>query len=106
MDPALMNALVVGVYGILVGTMGLYGYVKAKSVPSVVAGEIGFGLCSIAAGFLWAKKDWALYLALGTIGLLLVVFMIRFLKSKKFMPAGLMAAASVLALALLAIGRT
>jgi uncharacterized membrane protein (UPF0136 family) len=93
--------MVVGVYGIIVGTMGLYGYVKAKSVASVVAGEIGFALCAASAALLWIKKDWALYLALGTTGLLTLSFVMRFLKTRKFMPAGFLLVLSILADAVL-----
>lgn len=99
-----LYAVVAGAYGILVGTMGMYGYVKAKSVPSVVAGEIGFVLCAIAAGLIWVKKPAGLYLAVGTTALLLIVFGIRFAKTRNFMPAGLMLAFSVLACATLLTG--
>lgn len=90
-------AVVAGAYGILVGTMGMYGYVKAKSIPSVVAGEIGFVLCAVSAGLLWVQKPSGTYLAVGTTSLLLIVFAIRFAKTKHFMPAGLMLILSLLA---------
>jgi uncharacterized membrane protein (UPF0136 family) len=81
--------------------MGLYGYVKAKSVPSVVAGEVGFGLCALSAGLMWAGKPAGLWLGIATAGLLALVFLIRLLKSRKFMPPGLMLLFSLGALAAL-----
>jgi len=97
-------AAVAAIYGVLVGTMGMYGYVKAKSVPSVVAGEAGFLLCAVSAGLVWVQKPAGLYLAVGTTSLLLIVFSIRFAKTKQFMPAGLMLVLSLAACGTLLTG--
>lgn len=88
-------AVVMGAYGVVVGTMGLAGYVKAKSVMSVVAGELGFVLSAVSAGLLWVHKPSGMILGMATAGVLVGAFTMRLIRTKKFMPAGLMLALSL-----------
>lgn len=93
-------AIIVYVYAVLVSAGGLIGYVKAKSLPSLVMGEISF-LLLLAAGYgLGAGKSWGLPLAAALALLLLVFFSLRYLKSspRAFMPGGLMAILSLITL--------
>ena len=91
-------SVIVYVYAALVGAGGLFGFLRAKSLPSLVMGEISF-LALIAAGYGAAKGlAWGVPLALGLALVLLVFFSIRYVKSspRAFMPGGLMAILSLL----------
>jgi len=93
-------SIIVYVYAALVGAGGLFGYLKAKSLPSLLAGEMSF-LLLLAAGYaLGTGKAWGLPLAIGLSLFLLVFFSLRYVKSspRAFMPSGLMAILSLLAL--------
>ncbi|XP_076004455.1 transmembrane protein 14C-like [Genypterus blacodes] len=76
-------------YAVLVSAGGITGYVKAGSVPSLVAGLV-FGLLAAAGAYLTSHNPKNVWLSLGTSGTLAVLMGIRFLNSWKFMPAGLM----------------
>ncbi len=91
------------VYALLVAIGGIVGYVKAGSQQSLISGLVSGAALAIAwflslqnpaAGFALAA-----FLALG----LLIVFAIRFRKTGKFMPAGLMAALSLIAMVIFAV---
>ncbi len=93
--------LVIVVYGVLVGLGGILGYVKARSIPSLIFG-LGSGIGLLVCGWLASGHN-----AIGTngaigIGLLLAVFFgIRYGRTRKFMPAGLMTVLSLLTVILL-----
>jgi uncharacterized membrane protein (UPF0136 family) len=75
---------------------GLMGFLKAGSKVSLITSVLfAIALALFAAGVLpWAIGADVL------LGLLLVVFIIRYAKTKKFMPAGLMIILTVAALVL------
>ncbi|MEA5462715.1 TMEM14 family protein [Leptothoe sp. PORK10 BA2] len=87
MSLALIIALI---YGILAMVGGVVGYLKARSLPSLISGIVSgllllIGALRAAQGIasgLWVVKIVTL--------VLVVVFIIRLVKTKKFMPAGLM----------------
>jgi uncharacterized membrane protein (UPF0136 family) len=87
-----------GLFTIAGGTMG---YVKAKSLPSLLAGGIS-GALLLFAGFLMGRD----YMQVGAIGGMVVSvalagrFIPSYLKTRKMMPAGLMAGLSVVAVIL------
>ncbi|MGD1856078.1 MAG: TMEM14 family protein [Leptolyngbyaceae cyanobacterium] len=95
MSPALIIALI---YGILAIVGGVIGYLKARSLPSLISGIISglllvIGALRAAQGIasgLWVVKIVSL--------VLLVVFVVRLVKTKKFMPAGLMVIGGVITL--------
>jgi len=88
-----------GVYGALVWGGGLMGWLKAKSRMSLVSGVI-FGLALVGSGIMVCREmALALPVAAGLTGALLVVMVIRLVKTKKFMPAGLTVALSLIVLA-------
>lgn len=69
---------------------GVMGFVKAKSKASLIAGVIsGLALAGCFAYSLQAPRD-GLMGALFVTGLLDIVFIMRYVKTKKFMPAGMM----------------
>jgi uncharacterized membrane protein (UPF0136 family) len=86
--------LLLYIYGVLLILGGLMGYIKAKSVPSLVAG----GVCGVIALLLGYYYTWhfaphaAFLLAL----LLIVMMGRRYLNSRKIMPAGLIVVLSII----------
>lgn len=85
------------VYIVLLVGGGIMGWVKAKSRVSLIM-SVGFAavLCLCAAHVINVPHLVDILLVV-----LLVVFLIRLGKTKKFMPAGLMSLVTVLTLALL-----
>lgn len=70
---------------------GLMGFIKAKSKASIIASTlfaIPLALCALHI----IKPDWV---ADAILGVLVVFFGMKFAKSKKFMPAGMMAILSL-----------
>ena len=91
-------ALIVIVYALLVMVGGVLGFVKAGSRPSLIAGLLG-GLTLLTAG--WGISQgwvWGLPMALAVMLGLLVFFAVRYARTRAFMPGGLMAILSLLAL--------
>jgi uncharacterized membrane protein (UPF0136 family) len=87
------------VYATVVFAGGLMGYLKAGSKPSLIAGVVS---AALLAGAFWMSRTngvAALWFAAGIAGLLAVVFLMRFLKTRSFMPSGMMLALSVAAAA-------
>lgn len=91
-------------YAILVALGGILGYVKARSQPSLISGLVSGLLLAIA---------WYISLQTPGVGLaiatliafgLLGVFAVRFQRTRKWMPAGLMAILSLVAAIVFAIG--
>ncbi|XP_053106277.1 transmembrane protein 14C-like [Hemicordylus capensis] len=82
-------------YAALVASGGIVGYAKAGSVPSLAAGLLFGGLAGVGAyqQSQDAKNVWLSLIASGT---LTAVMGMRFYNSRKFMPAGLIAGASLL----------
>ncbi|MFQ5751936.1 MAG: TMEM14 family protein, partial [bacterium] len=85
-----MTNYLVLIYGILVIVGGILGYVKSKSVPSIISGSI-FGVLIVGSSLLMFKAiALGSYAALVLSVFLAVLFGFRFKVSRKFMPAGLM----------------
>ena len=91
-------------YGFLVFAGGWFGFKKAGSRPSLVAGAVSGALLILAAALSFAGLPAGRILAMAVAGVLLVFFGIRLARSGKFMPAGIMVLASLAALAVLAWG--
>jgi uncharacterized membrane protein (UPF0136 family) len=89
------------IYGLLVLVGGIIGFIKANSVPSLIAGSL-FGAALIACGIASFKKNAAsIYIGAGLTLLLTGFFAYRFLSSLRLMPAGIMTLLSLAALILL-----
>ncbi|KAJ8272899.1 hypothetical protein GJAV_G00094760 [Gymnothorax javanicus] len=84
-------------YAGLVTAGGIMGYAKAGSIPSLIAG-LFFGLLSAIGAYQISQNPRNIWVSLVTAGVLAGIMGIRFLNSGKFMPAGLMTAASILML--------
>ncbi len=91
-------SILVYIYAALVMLGGIFGFLKAKSLPSLIMGEIG-GLALISAGYaLGGGLAWGFPLALVLSAGLLVFFSLRYFRTRAFMPGGLMAILSLLTL--------
>jgi uncharacterized membrane protein (UPF0136 family) len=94
-NPAMkFTAMLLVVYGIFVLCGGAYGYVKSQSMPSLISGVVSAALAFIAA-VLYAHHP-RLSLGIGAaVGFVLdLVMVIRFLRTRKPMPALAVAAIS------------
>ncbi len=97
-------AIVACVYGGLILLGGVMGFVKGKSKVSLVTGIL-FGAALLECGLLIQQEvAFAVVAATLLAGVLVLVFMMRYLKTRKLMPAGLLAVISVVATAWLASG--
>ena len=87
---------VLWIYIVLLLIGGMIGYYKAKSHVSLYM-SVGFAIVLALCGMGIIFQP---YVADILLAALLVVFAMRWVKTKKFMPAGLMLALSILTLAL------
>jgi uncharacterized membrane protein (UPF0136 family) len=77
-------------YGVLALIGGIIGYKNAKSKVSLISGTIS-GILLLLGGIVsFLGQSWGLPLATIVSALLVVVFLVRLWKTRKFMPAGLM----------------
>jgi uncharacterized membrane protein (UPF0136 family) len=77
-------------YGVLAIVGGVIGYLQAKSKISLLAG-CGCGALLLASALVQSQgQAWGLMAAIGVTAILMVAFTLRFVKTLKFMPAGLM----------------
>ena len=91
------SVVVLWIYIALLLAGGLMGFIKAKSMISLVTSAIFAVLLALCA----TGVIKSFYIADILVGLLLVVFGVRFAKGRKFMPSGLMLGLSVAVLAAL-----
>ena len=101
----LAGQVVLGVYGIVLIVGGVMGQVKSGSTVSLVAGGI-CGLASLVA--LWVSlSDPAQGFLIGAMLALLLtgIFLSRFFRSRKFMPAGMVLLLSIVVGILLVVIR-
>ena len=94
----MQSIIAASTYGVLSIVGGIIGYKKAGSKVSLISGTIS-GLLLLIGAFLQIQgQAWGLNLAIIITCILVVVFAIRFAKTRKFMPAGLMVFVGVVAL--------
>jgi uncharacterized membrane protein (UPF0136 family) len=85
-------------YALLAIGGGIMGYIQVQSKVSLISG-IGSGIILLAGGIAQMQgMTWGLPLSIAVTALLIAVFTMRWFKTRKFMPAGLMIAAGVVAL--------
>jgi len=101
MTPTSISIIILWVYIVLLLAGGLMGFIKAKSMISLVTSAIFGVLLALCA----LDVIRPFYIADILVGLLLVVFGIRFAKGRKFMPSGLMLGLSAAVLAALLLLR-
>lgn len=94
------------IYALLIFLGGIFGYVKAGSVASLIMG-VGFAaILGISAFIMFNGKKYGWQIAVAATSLLTLFFIYRFAISFKFMPAGLMSVISIIVLALLLFRKT
>ncbi|MDX2255931.1 MAG: TMEM14 family protein [Pseudanabaenaceae cyanobacterium bins.39] len=78
------------IYGAIAIVGGIIGFTKSQSKASIISGSIsGTGL--LVAGIAAAQSQaWGKIAGMAIAALLIIVFVVRLIKTKKFMPAGLM----------------
>jgi uncharacterized membrane protein (UPF0136 family) len=84
------------VFGALTIIGGVIGYVKAGSLPSIIAGSITGILLLVAGWILPNNRTLGLVIALIVSLLLAGQFVLKFIRTAKMMPAGLMSILSVI----------
>ncbi len=97
----LAGQISLGIYAVLLAVGGIIGYTKAGSRPSLIAGLASAVAALLALGL--SYRNATLGMGVGAlVALLLAVFFgYRFLaKTRKFMPAGLLAVVSLVVLAM------
>ena len=86
------------IFGALTIVGGIIGYVKAGSLPSIIAGAITGVLLLIAGSLLSSHRLIGLATAFVVSLLLAVQFVPKFVRTAKVMPAGLISILSVIGL--------
>jgi uncharacterized membrane protein (UPF0136 family) len=84
------------VFGALTIIGGVIGYVKAGSLPSIIAGGVTGVLLLVAGWILPANRMTGIVIALIISFLLAAQFIPKFIRTGKAMPAGLMSILSVI----------
>jgi len=84
------------IFGALTIIGGVIGYVKAGSLPSIIAGSITGVLLLVAGWILPTNRTVALVIAFIISILLAVQFVPKLIRTGKMMPAGLMSVLSVI----------
>ena len=86
------------IFGALTIIGGIIGYIKANSLPSIIAGSITGVLLLVAGSLLSSNRLIGLATAFVVSLLLAAQFVPKFIRSGKVMPAGMMSILSVIVL--------
>ncbi len=98
----LVGQITLGIYALLLGIGGLIGYLKAGSRSSLIAGSISAVAAVGALALSAADHQMGVPLGLLLSITLFVLFGYRYaVKTRKFMPSGLLAIASLIVLAVM-----
>jgi uncharacterized membrane protein (UPF0136 family) len=98
----LVGQITLGIYALLLGIGGLIGYLKAGSRSSLIAGSISAVAAIVALGLSAADHQLGVPLGLLLSITLFVLFGYRYaVKTRKFMPSGLLAVVSLIVLAVM-----
>jgi len=90
-------AIEVWVYGVIMILGGIAGFARVGSKASLISG-VGFGLMLLLSGIgVWNGSQNSLIVAILIALLLVVLFAIRYVKKRRFMPAGVLAILSLVA---------
>lgn len=92
------------IYGVVVLLGGVMGYIKAKSQVSLLSG-VGSGIALVIAWFICTQNSMAGLALAALLGLILsIVFIMRFIRTRSFMPSGLMMLLSMAATVVFVLG--
>jgi len=95
-----LSIVVAVIYGTLTIIGGIFGYVKSRSLVSVISGSLTGLLLVLSAWIYWQGQRWGLFLAAAVTTVLIAIFAVRFRKTRQFVPAGLMTLLGTVALAI------
>jgi len=93
------------VYGGLAIAGGILGYLKTQSKASIISGGISGAILIVAGVAALQGQLWGLALAAAITALLTVFFAIRYSKTRKVMPSGLMTVLGAIGLAIIVTQR-
>jgi uncharacterized membrane protein (UPF0136 family) len=103
MENTAITAIEVWVYGVIMILGGIAGFARVGSKASLISG-VGFGLVLLVSGFgVWNGSQNSLMGATIIALLLVVLFAIRYAKKRRFMPAGMLAILSLVAVVTFAL---
>jgi uncharacterized membrane protein (UPF0136 family) len=95
----LVAQVTLGIYALLLGVGGLIGFLKAGSKPSLIAGSLSALAVLGALALSLGNNRWGVPLGLLLSIALFVLFGYRYaVKTRKFMPSGLLAVVSLIVL--------
>jgi uncharacterized membrane protein (UPF0136 family) len=98
----MVGHITLGIYAVLLAVGGAIGYVKAGSRSSLIAGLLSAITAALALGLSILSNRWGVALGLMLSISLFVLFGYRYAaKSRRFMPSGLLAVASLVVLAVM-----
>jgi uncharacterized membrane protein (UPF0136 family) len=102
MNSTIVGEVTLGIYAVLLGVGGLMGYLKAGSRASLIAGSISSVAAFTALGLSIGNSRWGTPLGLILSIVLFLLFGYRYaIKTRKFMPSGLLAVVSLVVLAVM-----
>ena len=102
MNSSIVGQVTLGIYAVLLGVGGLIGYLKAGSRASLIAGSISAVAAFTSLGLSFAGNPWGTTLGLILSIVLFLLFGYRYaVKTRKFMPSGLLAVVSLVVLAVM-----
>jgi uncharacterized membrane protein (UPF0136 family) len=98
----LVAPITLGIYAVLLVVGGMIGYMKAGSRASLIAGSISSTVAVLALALSIAFKNYGIALGLLLSIGLFILFGYRYaVKTRKFMPSGLLAVVSLIVLAVM-----
>jgi len=95
-----MTQIFLMTYAVLMLGGGIMGYVKAKSTMSLIMGIISMILIFLGLFVSQSNMQAGFCLIATTSTVLVATFIVRWIKTKKFMPSGMLVALSLIAVAL------
>jgi len=93
--------IVLIVYGVIVTAGGAMGFRMAGSRVSLIMGCVSGLMLDLSGVMVLLGKTGGAYFGMGVTGALVLVFAMRYAKTRKMMPAGMMLAVSVVVAAIL-----
>ena len=88
-------------YGILAIVGGIIGYQKAGSKISLISGSVSGSLLILSGIIQLMEMNWGLIFSTVIATILVITFIIRLVKTRKMMPAGLMILTGIAAVGLM-----
>jgi uncharacterized membrane protein (UPF0136 family) len=95
----MISQITLGIYAVLLAVGGVLGFVRARSRASLIAGLVSAASAAIALALTFYRPIWGIALGSLLSITLFLFFGYRYaVRNRKFMPAGLLAIASLIVL--------